>query len=858
MRTASSTGTGVHDCVAVPSCVGACEDGRQIALEAARKGYRVFPCRDKVPFFAAGTHTVWAPPGKAAGLARATSDPATIAKHWPTGANVGTTADDRVFIFDIDVPKGDAPLRERQAIATQRYETLRDYPFALWVRTPSGGYHGYALRWPDGVDVPRTGPYTVGDGELWGELRGNGNAYVVLPGSRTRDGEYQVLHGELLATSALPMAPAALIDAVLPYRPTSNGTPNLVTLAVRGAGASKTIEHDPEAYAHGILQRVRERLGPVKVGRNQACRNEALTLGRWVGGYQRAGLTGLTREDAYAALIDAMQENGDYAEDTRKAERTIASGLADGMASAYVVTVKPRTSKRVEGPGPTPRDPSVPGPEPIYADAARQVSARSVVNGGISDPTMTPELAEELAAFRNTDLGNGERLAHLFGDHIRDVPGLGWYVWDGMRWVRDASGEVIRLAARMVRLLYVASAQLPDGAARADLAKHAARSESLRALRATVESARHGQSIRSLTVSADQLDADPDLFNAENGTIHLPSGHLRPHDPRDLITKLAPVAYDPNAQAPMWEAFQHLIADGDADLMAYKHRAFGYTITGHTTEQALFIPYGLGSNGKSTELESIAAAIGDNAMTAAYNTFASMRDGSVQRFGLARLAGARFVRAGEGEQGARLAEGTVKLVTGGERVPAEFKGRDVFEYTPRFKLWLATNHRPETRGTDHGLWRRIKLIPYARTITDEERDPAFPAKLRSELPGILAWLVRGAREWYQRGLGACEAVDDATKAYRDDMDILGPFLNAVVRQDDPRAFEGSAHLYAAYAEWMLANHDDPITQTAFGRALTERGFRKRHTRSGNVYDGLQLTNDGEALADANIERQTGR
>ena len=508
--------------------------------------------------------------------------------------------------------------------------------------------------------------------------------------------------------------------------------------------------------------------------------------------------------------------------------------------------------------GSPPRDETDPGPAPSEADATPKVSATSLEPRGIRDPAMTPELAETLASFKNTDLGNGERLAYLFGDYLRFAPGLGWYVWDGLRWVLDDTGEVHRLAARTVRLLYRALPELPvDSDKRGRLAKHAARSESRRALDATVESARRGQSIRSLTVTADQLDADPDLLNVLNGTLHLPSGRLQPHDPRDLITKLAPVPYDPDAQAPMWEAFQHFIADGDADLMAYKHRAFGYTITGHTTEQALFIPYGLGSNGKSTELESIAVVIGDNAMTAAYNTFASMRDGSAQRFGLARLAGARFVRASEGEQGARLAEGTVKLVTGGERVPAEFKGRDVFEYTPRFKLWLATNHRPETRGTDHGLWRRIKLIPYARTITDEERDPAFAAKLRSELPGILAWLVRGARKWYRLGLGTCGAVDDATKAYRDDMDILGPFLSALVRQDDPLAFEGSARLYAAYAEWMRANYDDPITQTAFGRALTERGLRKRHTRSGNVYDGMKLTQDGEAHADRYADRKSG-
>ena len=364
-------------------------DTRAVALEAARKGYRVFPVApgSKAPMYPRGGHPVWAPEGQQAGLAQATSDLDTITEHWPDGANVGVVAPKGVFVFDVDVPDGDTALAERKATATRRFEKLRDTrAFTFWVRTPSGGYHGYAVRWPEGAALPRTGPYTIDDGELWGELRGNAAAYVVMPPASTPDGSYAVIEGSLPDIADAPVAPPELVQAVRPYRAHgSDGASDVGTLPIGGAGASKDVDGDTERYAAGILEGVHRRLSEVKRGRNNACRDEALNLGRWVGGYQSARLRGLNYDAAFEGLLDAMKANGDHADDPRKAEETIARGLRDGIASSYVLTVKARPSKPPLGPAP--RDPSDPGPSPTEA----QEGAGGVVDTPTNPTTSKPK-----------------------------------------------------------------------------------------------------------------------------------------------------------------------------------------------------------------------------------------------------------------------------------------------------------------------------------------------------------------------------------------------------------------------------------------------------------------------------------
>lgn len=285
------------------------------------------------------------------------------------------------------------------------------------------------------------------------------------------------------------------------------------------------------------------------------------------------------------------------------------------------------------------------------------------------------------------------------------------------------------------------------------------------------------QSEPGIAVHHTALDSAPWLLNCRNGTIDLKTGTPHPHDRAQLLTKQIDVDYDPAAPAPRWARFIERITDGDPELATYMQRAAGYTLTGDVSEQCLFFCYGNGANGKSTYVETLAALLGNFWLKAPTEMLMQQRSGGggVPN-DVARLPGARMVVAAEVSEGGRIDEAKVKDLTGGDTLIARFMRAEFFEFRPVFKLWLYGNHKPQIRGTDNGIWRRIRLIPFTATIPEAERDPALAEKLRVELAGILAWAVRGCLAWQAEGLTAPVAVKAATDTYRAEMDAIGAFL----------------------------------------------------------------------------------
>jgi putative DNA primase/helicase len=437
-----------------------------------------------------------------------------------------------------------------------------------------------------------------------------------------------------------------------------------------------------------------------------------------------------------------------------------------------------------------------------------------------------------------TDMGNARRLVTRHGKDLRFVPVWGmWLVWDGRRWSRDETGEVERRAKDTVRSIYAEAFATSDSDKRQAIAKHAAKSESERAVRAMIALAKTEPGI---PVTPAELDADPWLFNVQNGTLQLRSGALQPHRREDLITKVSPVAFDAAARCPTLLAFLDRTMAGRVDLVGFIQRLVGYTLTGVTTEQILALLYGMGANGKSTLLELVAELMGDYGQSIEFSTLLARGQDST-RNDLARLVGARFVAGSEAEDGRRFSEVLVKQLTGGDKITARFLFKEYFDFRPQFKLWLAANHKPVIRGTDLAIWRRIRLVPCTVTIPEAERDPNLPGKLRAELPGVLAWAVRGCLAWQQDGLGMPQAVRDATNEYREEMDVLGGFLSerCEARAD---ALVKASELYAAYKAWCEASGERALNQTRFGTALGERGLEKEKTRTGIFYSGLALVN----------------
>jgi putative DNA primase/helicase len=435
-----------------------------------------------------------------------------------------------------------------------------------------------------------------------------------------------------------------------------------------------------------------------------------------------------------------------------------------------------------------------------------------------------------------TDAGNAARFALQHRAWARYVYAWRtWLLWSGQCWRRDPGDGAMRMAKATAEGIYLEAGGARSEEERKQIAKWAIASESEPRLRAMLTLA---QSEPGIPVTPEELDADRMLLAGQNGTVDLRTATLRPARREDLITKCVPVAFDPAATCTTFDAFLERIFAGNARVIGFLQRAIGYSLTGDTTEQCLFVLWGGGSNGKSTLLTTAVTVLGEYAMSTRPETF-MVKKGDTIPNDVAQLKGARLVIAVEAEAGHRLAEGLLKNATGGDRLTARFMRAEFFTFEPTFKVFLATNHRPTVRGTDHAIWRRIKLLPFSVTIPDDQQDRHLADKLKGELPGILAWAVRGCLAWQQHGLDEPEEVRVATATYRADMDVLGGFFRDCCVLE-PAARVASADLYQAYDAWCHANGERPLSRRAFGQRLVERGFAQARTKDARLWQGLRL------------------
>jgi putative DNA primase/helicase len=443
---------------------------------------------------------------------------------------------------------------------------------------------------------------------------------------------------------------------------------------------------------------------------------------------------------------------------------------------------------------------------------------------------------EQPRTYLFTGVGNAERLIARHGESLRYCNAWKqWLVWNGQRWVVDNTEEVKRLAKDTTRRVFDEAHDLTDLEARNAQRKWAMRSESEFGIREMVNLA---ISEPGVAVSTKSLDADPMLFNVENGTIDLRTGNLMPHDRSHLITKLASVTYDPNATCSVFMSFLDRIMSGNQELIGFIQRAVGYSLTGRTDEQILLICHGSGANGKSTLLDFVLHIIGDYGMQTATQTLMVKRNDSIPN-DVARLKGARLVAAVESDEGHRLSESLIKQLTGGDRIAARFMRAEWFEFKPTFKIWLVTNHKPNIRGGDHAIWRRIRLVPFNVTIPDAEQDKGLAERLRAESSGVLRWAVEGCLQWQQHGLGLPDAVKAATEGYRADMDTLSQWIaECCVEGKDVQAT--SAALYDSYRRWCDTSSESAINKNNFGKRLADRGFEAKKNNSVRLWKGISL------------------
>jgi len=464
------------------------------------------------------------------------------------------------------------------------------------------------------------------------------------------------------------------------------------------------------------------------------------------------------------------------------------------------------------------------GPEPAPADAGLATL----------DPGDPPNC---------THVGNGKRFAALCADRAKYDPGRGWLAYDETAgvWRPDAL-RAEALAKQVAGAILSEALAEDDEDRRKTLVKWHLASESRPAVMACLDMAR---SEPGLAVCADDFDADPDLVCAVDCLIDTRTGDRLPHDPAAMMTRQLGTVYDPDATCPLWMDHLGTVTEGRDSLARFLAEFFGMSLTGHTFEQCLAILYGIGANGKSVTLETVRAAAGTYASNADASTFMAKRDDSSS--GLARLAGARLVTAAETGTSHRLDEALVKQVTGSEPVTARFLYHEHFEFTPRFKLVLSTNHKPRVTGSDHGIWRRIRLVPFDVVIPDAEQDHRLAERLRDELPGVLAWLVNGCLEWREHGLTMPDEIRDATAGYQLEMDPLASFLDARTVTEEGTSVAAGL-LYQDYCVWSKETGDQPMSQRAFSARLTERGVNHSGREPGSgryLYRGFRLRDGSE-------------
>lgn len=436
-----------------------------------------------------------------------------------------------------------------------------------------------------------------------------------------------------------------------------------------------------------------------------------------------------------------------------------------------------------------------------------------------------------------TDATNAQRLIREHGQNIRyNAAWKKWLIWNGSQWVVDEGEALIHeKGLETVRNIYDEVLKTDDYRERIEIEKYAMLSESMRRREAFVRAA---SVVKSLHVTAEDLDANPWLLNVKNGTIDVFSGQFREHGQSDMITKTANVKYEPAADCPLWKQFIREIMDYKGPVISFLQTAAGWALTGDISEQTMFILFGSGANGKSTFLNTIMYVLGDYSIATPTETF-MRKNGDQYTNDIARLRGTRFVTTTEAEMGRRLSEPLIKKITGNDQMTARFLYGEFFNFTPTFKIFMATNHKPVIKGTDYGIWRRIKLIPFTTRIPEEKQDKRLEDKLRQEASGILNWLLEGTDRWKREGLIAPEEILNATDEYRGEMDVVGNFLKECCIQK-PDISIRIRELFKAYQDWCDDNNEHAVSERFFGLHLKEMGFEQGRSADARHWLGLGL------------------
>lgn len=403
------------------------------------------------------------------------------------------------------------------------------------------------------------------------------------------------------------------------------------------------------------------------------------------------------------------------------------------------------------------------------------------------------------------------RLEQRFADKLMHVHGIGWYAYEGTRWAPDDQGHATRAVVDVLREAHAEA--FGDKA----LVKDIARCESAAGIAGVLQIA---SALETFAVTVRDLDADPWLLNVGNGTVDLRNKQLRPHNPADRCTKITTADYDPEQPRDQWETFLETVQP-DKGVRGFTQRLVGLALLGEVREHVLGILTGTGANGKSVFTRTIHHTLGDYALTAEPDLFMH-RDGA-HPTGEMDLLGRRWVSVSETEKDRRLAEATMKRLTGGDRIRARRMRQDFVEFQPSHTAILVTNHLPKVSGDDPAIWRRLRVIPFTVVIPEQQRDPALAARLEAHTGAVLAWAIEGLADYQKHGLNEPDAVLAATDTYRRSSDAIGRFIDECCLIN-PHRYATTAELHARYVAWAHEDGAEPMSAKALGQAFDRAGY----------------------------------
>lgn len=451
------------------------------------------------------------------------------------------------------------------------------------------------------------------------------------------------------------------------------------------------------------------------------------------------------------------------------------------------------------------------------------------INERLCDPPLAEDELDRIAygmeryapedrVFDMTDLGNAKRFILRHGNDVRYTLSHGWLYWTNY-WQRDRTEQVMAKVIETVESIPSEAAEIEDSETQIKVLQWAKSSQTSTRLRGAQEIAR---SLPGIAMLPDEFDKNNWLLNVRNGTIDLQTGLLREHDRNDLITKMAPVDYDPDAQCPTFQRFLLEIMGDDAEVVEYLQRLFGYVITGEVSESIMPIFWGAGANGKTTLLNAIAYVLGTDYAGAAPPGLLIEKTSESHPTEFADLQGRRLITAAETGSGKKLAESAMKYLTGGDKIKARFMRQDFFEFVGTFKIILLTNNKPNVKNQDYGVWRRLKLVPFTVTFSDEEKDPELPKKLQAEASGILNWLLEGCLRWQaERLVREPEVIRTATADYKRESDVLADFRDDCV-YFDKNVRTTKDNVFLRYRQWAEKQGiKQPYTKIGFGRLMAQ-------------------------------------